>query len=84
MSIVGIPQDAAHARTLLADPMIQGFFEAAARDIYQEWLATPAGATEQRERLWIKSTLVDEMKQYFTNFIIDGQLEDRKHGQTSR
>jgi hypothetical protein len=67
-------QRAAHAKALLADPMIGAFFLAEREQIFSAWMQTSEDDTGQRERLWHRQQALEAFRAHLQAYIASGEL----------
>ena len=57
------------AKRILAEPLIQAFFEKAEEDLMKEWLFSQRDDKELREKLYYFIHLIREFKEFFQDFL---------------
>lgn len=65
-------QKAAHAKNLLADPMIEQFFTETRQQLFEDWCGE--GESARREDLWERSQALEAFRAYLHGFIAAGTL----------
>lgn len=69
-------QQGQRAEMLLKDPLIEGFFTAFDKEIFERWTITQD--IESRESLFQLKLAGDAFKAHLTSYVITGELEKAK------
>jgi len=62
-----------HAQQLLSDPILSEAFEMVESEVMRLWRTSDAGATGDRERLWLSMTLLEGVKRSIFNVAQTGK-----------
>lgn len=68
----------AEAKAIAEAPIIKEFFDKAESAILDAWRQTPDAAQDVRERLFLVNKILDNFKQHFNAYLVNGQFAERQ------
>lgn len=71
-------QVSAEARAILDSPMVKEFFAKAESSVLEKWKQTPDDAFDARERLFLVNKMLENFRQYFEGFIVNGKFAEKQ------
>lgn len=75
---------AEHARRLLDDPLIKGFFEEFEKKLLKEWRESTWGDAVIRERVFVSMRILDTFKGELKKYLDNEKMEDFHKGLKDR